>query len=503
MIIANDLSLVGILLHTGRDRRWLHALAEQLEKSLDRPVALRTLDSRAPALPFERLDRLVHGAPRPDHSAWFATDKLPPARAADLSGHLLIDTGDGRRAEEFVSAGAAVLTPTIEGRTGESGLLAALAVGDLPHVALTLTQGSTSRTLLETRLAIPFRHSVPHFLNTLFARLITLIDAAVRHLLLARPLPLTEPAVRPRSGAARLRPTAAGKAKALARTLAHRVAGHVVRTADWTIGIRRAGDRLARPAPADLAFLPCGYDRFAADPILFEHDGVTALFFEDYSYSTDLGKLSCVIVQPDGRLGEPMEVMKRSTHLSYPFVFAHEGQAYMVPETSAERRVELWRATRFPDRWEQCATLLEDLDAVDATLKRDEASGRWWMFLSVAEPGGSTFDTLSLYSSDELTSGWRAHPLNPVKLDPSSSRPAGPIRMEGGSWLRPAQDCTRGYGSGLAWCRISDLSEHSFAEEVVDRWHPPSGYRGLHTFTSEGGWEAIDLQRRRWRWSRP
>jgi hypothetical protein len=37
MIIAHDLSPVGILLHAGRDRRRLKALAVQLERSLERP----------------------------------------------------------------------------------------------------------------------------------------------------------------------------------------------------------------------------------------------------------------------------------------------------------------------------------------------------------------------------------------------------------------------------------------------------------------------------------
>jgi hypothetical protein len=71
---------------------------------------------------------------------------------------------------------------------------------------------------------------------------------------------------------------------------------------------------------------------------------------------------------------------------------------------------------------------------------------------------------------------------------------------EDGYWLRPAQDCSQGYGGALSWCRITDLTTKTFHEEVVERWSPPDGYRGLHTFTRAGDWEAIDLQRRRWRW---
>jgi hypothetical protein len=35
--------------------------------------------------------------------------------------------------------------------------------------------------------------------------------------------------------------------------------------------------------------------------------------------------------------------VERDHHLSYPFVFSHDGAVYMIPETSAANRVELLR----------------------------------------------------------------------------------------------------------------------------------------------------------------
>jgi hypothetical protein len=195
-------------------------------------------------------------------------------------------------------------------------------------------------------------------------------------------------------------------------------------------------------------------------------------------------------------------VMRRPFHLSYPFLFEHAGQIYMVPETGANRTVELWECVRFPDQWRLRSVLLEDVEAVDATLKFDARQGLWWMFVSVAEPGGCTYDTLSIYYSNDLFGGWRPHALNPVKLDLASSRPAGPIVEQDGAWLRPAQDCTRGYGGGLSWRRIIDLAPDTFQEEALTHWTPPPGFRGVHTYSRAAGWEAIDLQRRRWRWRR-
>jgi hypothetical protein len=504
MVDYLNISKIIILVHRFHDRRWLQLLADRLTFESGPPVEfLAAGGSTAPRrLPYETLDRKVYGAPSPDLVEWFATKNLELASSANASGSLLIDATDGDLDEDIRSACSVVLTPRFNHEKGMQGLIAALAGGGTPYLSLTTTTARDSRELLGARIAVPVRDSIPAFLNTVFARLVTLADAAVRHLLLGRPLPLTGDApVREPVAPARYSP--ARKVKAFARSLAHRVAGHLVRTADWTIGFRRVG---AGPVgetdldPGTFSFIPCDYGHFYADPMIFTHDGATHIFFEDYDYASGLGSLSCVRVEADGRTGNPVEVMKRASHLSYPFVFAHEDEIYMIPETGADRRVELWRATSFPERWELCSVLLDDVEAVDATVKYDADQGLWWMFVSVAEPGGCTYDTLSIYYSEDLQGSWKPHLLNPVKLDPSCSRPAGPIVEEDGAWLRPAQDCTRGYGSGLAWCRITELTPESFREEVVERWSPPPGFRGLHTFTRGAGWEALDLQRRRWRW---
>ena len=60
-------------------------------------------------------------------------------------------------------------------------------------------------------------------------------------------------------------------------------------------------------------------------------------------------------------------VVARDYHMSYPFVFRWEDAWYMIPQTGANRTVELWRATDFPEQWELERVLLADVDAVDAT----------------------------------------------------------------------------------------------------------------------------------------
>ena len=86
----------------------------------------------------------------------------------------------------------------------------------------------------------------------------------------------------------------------------------------WHIAIRRRSDGRRFDDPAAYSVMPCPEDRFYADPFLFERDGRTYLFFEDFPYDLQRGVISCCELDEEGRPGEPFEVLRRSYHLSYP-----------------------------------------------------------------------------------------------------------------------------------------------------------------------------------------
>ena len=74
----------------------------------------------------------------------------------------------------------------------------------------------------------------------------------------------------------------------------------------------------------------------------------------------------------------------------------------------------------FPDRWERTGTLLE-VPVVDPTVV--EWDGRWWLFGGRRDRDANT--ELWLWSAASLFGPWTGHPQNPVKIDVTSSRPAG------------------------------------------------------------------------------
>jgi hypothetical protein len=235
--------------------------------------------------------------------------------------------------------------------------------------------------------------------------------------------------------------------------------------------------------------------RFYADPFLHRANGRTFLFVEEYPYASRKGLISAAEVVGDRVLSAPVPVLKRPYHLSYPFVFEHEGEFYMIPETGENRSIELYRAVEFPWKWELSAVLMEGAAFSDATvLFRD---GLWWLFVTADWFGGSTQDELSIFYSETLQGDWKPHPANPVKSDSRFSRPGGRIVRQGGRLFRPAQNCDRTYGAGIVWFEITELTSTRFNERKIADWDGQAelSMDGLHSFDQLGPLQAIDFKR--------
>jgi len=240
-----------------------------------------------------------------------------------------------------------------------------------------------------------------------------------------------------------------------------------------------------------------------ADPFIVEREGQTYIFIEELLFAKKRGVISVLTLDTEGRLVTDTPVLERPYHLSYPFVFEHRGVWYMIPESSADRSVDVYRCTRFPDQWTFEKTLLRDVPAWDTTLL--EHAGRWWMFVNlVSDAGNSTWDSLHLfYADDPLSENWTAHPLNPVVSDVRSARPAGRLFLRDGKLFRPSQDSSQRYGFGLRLNRVDKLSTSDYAETCVETLTPPRDRNiiATHTLNSTDKWTVIDIQSRRSKFS--
>jgi hypothetical protein len=238
-------------------------------------------------------------------------------------------------------------------------------------------------------------------------------------------------------------------------------------------------------------------DRYWGDPFVVQRDERYFVFVEEKLYATGRGHITCLELDRSGSLISRQVVLERDHHLSYPFIFEHGDQTYMVPESAASGTVDLYRCARFPDSWELLHSLLRDAYAVDATLL--EHDGRTWLFANIKEDGGSSLNALHVFwAENPLSRTWHAHPANPVVRDIGSARPAGRIFMHDGDLIRPSQDSSRRYGGALKFNRILRLSEDAYSEESIAGFAPVGAkIRATHTFNQAGGLTVIDAVVRR------
>jgi hypothetical protein len=234
---------------------------------------------------------------------------------------------------------------------------------------------------------------------------------------------------------------------------------------------------------------------FYADPFLFTWQGKDYAFFEDFGYQDGKGVISCLAVNGPGSWTAPVKVLEREYHLSYPFVFEWENEIYMIPETSKNHTIELYKAIEFPLHWKFEKVLLDGLIASDNTLFKAR-DGKFWLLSSVGAAWGS-LGPLYAFLSETPLGEWARHRLNPIVADSLRSRPAGQLFWHEGQLFRPSQDCSAIYGQTIILNRIDEMSGDGYSETpvaVLDPHFLPGSSR-THTINCSDQFEVRDAFR--------
>lgn len=454
-----------VLLPARRRWAWQDRLAARLAESHD--VTVTVVESQGYPLALRLRLRTAATSPRP-----------PPEGGFDL----VLDLS-----EQDVARAGKVLRPHYDGSPDTLALIARLQRGQCP--LLEIVEAGSGDIRASSYAAIGDSGRLDRQLQMAFARLEALLLRACAN----QSARLAE---RPeRTAAAFSLPLLLKSAirQMLGRLLAPMRRSTVRR--HWNLALRRGAGSpiLDRFDIGDYTPLPVDPGTFYADPFLIECQGEHFLFAEACPYATGKGVIVCAQVPVDGAPGVWRTVLERPWHLSYPFVFERDGEAWLLPESSAHGGVELYRATDFPYGWAVEARLFEELALVDATLF--EHDGRLWLFAGVGTPGGSDWDELFAWHAPGMGGPWEPHAQNPIKSDCRSARPGGrPLRL-GDRLLRPAQRCERAYGEALVWLEIRELTPEGFEEVEIAEWRAEGpGLSGPHAADLSTGLWAVDFR---------
>jgi len=201
---------------------------------------------------------------------------------------------------------------------------------------------------------------------------------------------------------------------------------------------------------------------FVADPFLVTRDNAFYIFFEAMERKTNKAAIAYAFSNDLKDWSYGKIVIKEDFHLSFPYVFQHDSEFYMVPESSDDWSVRLYKSIRFPDKWEYVGNLLSGYQYKDPVIFFH--NDLWWMFVSAGKN-----NITNLYFSKKLLGSWTPHPMNPVvKFDKKRARSAGRIFQLDGRLYRVAQDNSVRYGRQVFASEIVELHENRYKERLID-----------------------------------
>ncbi len=480
-------SRVEIVVPRGRLLRWQARLYEKLQQLLpDSFISLR-LDMRADEWPegvasLLGLERLLLRSSQP-----LLTDTLDPCSAPFVSTAAPADVVIDLCGDLAPRKGERVVRVTYDDGASDAFAVEALLAGRAPRLAIVDVGAAT-----QIAIGLPSLEAADGLvggLEAVYSRAATLVERVLLSPpeqigITAKPVNLT-----PKSPAAfALRNLTFRCARALYHLCC--------RSPHWRVGWRFVdGPGLLDGATLSNAPWRIMQDRelsFAADPFPVEWRGNRGVFFERLDYRTNKGAIFFQPFDNTGAIGAPVRALEEAWHLSYPFLLEHKNELYMLPEALRSGALTLYRCIQFPHRWERVTRLLENIEVADATIFRHES--RFWMTSVVRDGFGGYSDTLAIYYADDLFGPWTQHAQRPALVDSRFARPAGAVVRHAGQLLRPVQDSSKGYGTGVHIMRIDALTPEAYTQTPIRHITPGVGWPGsrLHTVNRACGIECID-----------
>ena len=266
----------------------------------------------------------------------------------------------------------------------------------------------------------------------------------------------------------------------------------------WCCAVRfgKDDDSLLSGTGSCFSVLPDSYRYWTADPFVVNENGKYYLFFEMYDRLKRKGLLGCREISESG-FGKMHVIYESTSHLSYPFIYKKDSVYYIVPESNKSGELFRLRCVDFPLKWEKEKVLMHE-KLVDTTIFTQNGTD---FYISQRVSGDNVFDRIDLFY--DKNSVIEECSSNPVKKDLKTARCAGRLFEYGGKLIRPSQNCADGYGAGLNFNEVLEISENTFKERLISVVLPEdiklnfeNHFTGIHTYNRIDNVEVIDLKRK-------
>lgn len=245
-----------------------------------------------------------------------------------------------------------------------------------------------------------------------------------------------------------------------------------------------------------------------ADPFIFEKDDIVYIFYEAFDLIERKGKIAYSIMKNNGSFTEPTIILNEKYHLSFPYIFEYKNDIYIMPESSSDYRVKLFKATLFPNQWEPADIILPDIYACDSIFITNKEE----RYLHINEmyhntPNGS-YSSCWVKNYIYKLNGFKTQ-LEAIKISEGDYgiRNAGKSFYIGNKLYRPGQDCRNNqYGKGIVLFEIETIIPYKEKriwtkdyEEFMSHINckKTSSIIGVHTYNFSKHYEIIDYSQYR------
>lgn len=241
-----------------------------------------------------------------------------------------------------------------------------------------------------------------------------------------------------------------------------------------------------------------------ADPVVYEWNGKTYLFAEQYDRFLKHGHIAVFEVTEENgeiRCSKPRRIITEKFHLSFPLVFKYADAYYMIPESCEDNSLLVYKMGVSVYDWSlvrriQMKNSVDTVPVVDGT--------RVYLINTIEHPTKKLYGKQMVYAMDSFPDG----DVNLVEEAGEYSlirRNGGPVFYDNADMIRVCQNCTESfYGRSVSFYKIlSCTMEDGYSDRFLKTVEPEDlkwrtiyktlTITGTHTYCKTQKYEAVDI----------
>ena len=239
-------------------------------------------------------------------------------------------------------------------------------------------------------------------------------------------------------------------------------------------------------------------DYWMADPLLFNWNNKDWLFVELFDKATHRGSIA--LIDPDSPTGRktPKNIINETYHMSFPMVFEWEDEYYMIPETSENHSINLYKAKSMPDKWGLIKSFPTDGLVVDSVII-EKKSNQITILASETNPNNELQVRFVKYVISKANDDFTCTIEPPEQVFNLNERNGGyPLSIDNQMYLVTQSSSDIDYGINVS------LSEFSGAKltnkQILNKTNiqinglSVENIIGIHTYSRGNTYEVIDVR---------